>query len=167
MAYQKDGPHSTLGPDPKTGGFKKGFLAALDGSDALHTHHEQPHVVRGMEHQAADGSLARTSKAAKLHPDTPTHLGMRSRTSSLPGMLHLTDVHGVPDAVQPNVLDPLAPSQAGKRLNPLRVHDAMNSARQASAMFNGDDVLAEGIAASGPDHPVNMAAKLPESTEEH
>lgn len=137
MAVSKHGPVSTLGPS-HSGGFKKGFLAKPDGSDALMTHHEQPHVARGMEHQDGKG-LARKSTAAKLHPHTPVHVGMRSRTSLLPGMLTMTDVNGVPDAANPNPLDVMTPSQAGKRLPPPKVHDGMTAQQIANARFNGED----------------------------
>ncbi len=169
MAYNKNGPHSTLGPS-HTGGAKPGFFAKPDRSDALHTHHEQPHIVRGQEHAAADGSLARTSKIAKLHPHVPVGLGQRSRTSPLPGMLTMTDVHGVPDAANPSPLDVVTPSQAGKRLSPPKVHDGCKTAPGFVADHRlaegADAVMREGIAAAEPDHPVKMAARLPQATTE-
>lgn len=160
MAYNKDGPHSTLGPG-HDGGFKNGFFAKPDGSDALHTHHTPAHVARGMEKQQTDNlGLARASRVGKRHVNVPVHWGHRSRTSPLPGMLTVNDVNGAPDAVQPNLRDPLTPSQAGKHLPTPKIHPSMIH-REASACLNGEDVLREGIAAAGSDHPVTMAARLP------
>jgi hypothetical protein len=174
MAYNKNGPHSTLGPDPKSGSPKDGFFAKPDGSDAPHTHHEQPHYVRGQERQQSDNlGLARASKAGKHLPDVPVALGQRSRTSPLPGMLTMTTVEGVPDAANPNPLDVMTPSQAGKRLDPLRVHSAFNrgSADDYQRGQMAEVVMGEAIEGSrDSQHPANMAkrsaAALPASTEE-
>jgi len=190
MAYQKDGPHSTLGPSHR-GEAKPGFFAKPDGSDALLTHHnpraarigdkpEPAHERFGHRGHAVgavvDGKIVRARGAvdvqprhgkSKVLPDVPVHLGHRSRTSPLPGMLHLTDVHGVPDAANPNPLDVMTPSQRGKRQPPTYVHDGMTAEQIANARFNGEAVLREGIAASEPDHPARMAATLPESTSEN
>lgn len=170
MAYNKNGPHSTLGPDPKSGGPKDGFFAKPDGSNALLNHHEQPHIARGIEHRASGGGLARTSKVGKYHPHVPVGLGQRSRTSPLPGMLTMTNVSGAPDAANPNPLDVMTPSQAGKRLSPPKVHDGCKTApgfvADHTLAESANAVMREGIAAAEPDHPVKMAARLPQATTE-
>lgn len=181
MAHNKDGPHSTLGPDPKTGGFKPGFFAR-PGEAGLMMHHTQDRTNEHAAHQATAhrtrhtelGPIThfngRTGGRPKAHVPVSPHLGMRSRTSPLPGMLTVNDVNGAPSEPQPNVLSPHTPSQQGKRQPPTYVHSGMTDQQRANARFNGEDVLHEGIAEAGPDHPVNMAkrfaASLPQSTEE-
>jgi hypothetical protein len=189
MAVSKHGPVSVHGPDSH-GGFKKGFLANEDGSDALHTHHRparQHDMPDATAHDYAghrghpvgavvNGKIVRAPGAVdiqprggkpKAHLNVSEHLGMRSRTSPLPGMLTINDVNGAPDAVAPNPLDVMTPSQAGKRQPPTFVHDGMTAKQIAAATLNGEDVLREGIAAADPYHPARLGATLPESTTEN
>lgn len=176
MAYNKNGPHTTIGPD-YYGGFKKGFLAE-SAAGALHTHHPQDRTAEHVAHQATAHRArhaelgpqtqynGRSGGRPKAHVNVSEHLGMRSRTSPLPGMNTMTDVHGAPDAANPNPLDVMTPSQAGKRQPPTYVHSGMTDQQRANARFDGEAVLREGIAAAGPDHPARMAASLPQATSE-
>ncbi len=166
------GNKSTLGPG-HDGKPKPGFIAKEDGSDAIHTHHQQPHAVRGQERQQSDNlGLARASRAGKHHVDVPVHLGHRSRTSPLPGMQHLTDVNEAPVADAPNVLDPLTPSQYGKRLPAPAIHDGMKTAPDYAHDHAGSAaaVMNEAHAAAAPDDVANLGRRigsLPESTTEN
>jgi hypothetical protein len=88
-------------------------------------------------------------------------------------MVQTSDVSGAADAVQPNVLDPLTPSQRGKRLDPLRVHSAFNrgSADDYERGQMAGAVMDEAIEGSrDSQHPANMAkrfaASLPQATTE-
>jgi hypothetical protein len=72
--------------------------------------------------------------------------GQRSRTSPLPGMLKMTDVHGVPVADAP---DPLDPTLAGKHEPPVMIHDGMTRQQIAGATFNGEQILREAMGNEG------------------
>lgn len=72
--------------------------------------------------------------------------GHRSMTSPLPGMQHMTNVHGVPVADAP---DPLDPTLAGKHEPPVYVHPGMTRKQIAGASFNGEDILKEAMGNTG------------------
>lgn len=128
---------------------------AQPGDKVLATHHTAANVARGMEHQAADGSIARTSSTPKLHLDVPLHSGMTPMQQQLRGMGHA--VGSAPDASAANPLDPTTVSKCEK---PLMTHPGMTRQQNDAALFNGERVLDEGIAVSGSDHPANMAKRI-------
>jgi hypothetical protein len=123
---------------------------ARPGDKVLSTHHAAP-VARGMEHQAADGSIARTGTTGKIQPDTPIHSGMTPMQQQLRGMGHA--VGSAPDASAANPLDPTVP---GKRMSPTMVHPGMTWQQNFNATLNGEDIFAEALDCAEPDHPAKL-----------
>ncbi len=162
------GNNSLIGVD-HTGASKPGARVPPDHPQATLAAHSVK-LATGMQDQTeVKTTLGKTPKIKDALTLAPAiRDGMRSRTSPLPGMQHMTDVSGVPSEPQPNVLSPHTPSQQGKRLGQVPIHDAMRAAPDFEHDHGGSAaaVLNEGIAAGGADHPANMAARLPESTTE-
>lgn len=113
---------------------------------AAHSRHGQP------------GNIARDGGKPKHTYDVRPAAGMHRVTGTNEGAPVITTLQSIPDASNPNYLDP---TKQGKRLSPAAVHPSMKSGAVDShgslgSEHNpqvGDQVLSEGLRHAGPDHP--------------
>jgi len=166
------GNKSLIGVD-HTGASKPGARVPPDHPQATLVAHSVK-LATGMQNQTeVKTTLGKTPKIKDALTLAPAiRDGMRSRTSPLPGMQHMTDVSGVPSEPQPNVLSPHTPSQAGKRLPTPAIHDGMKTAPDYAHDHAGSAaaVMNEAHAAAAPDDVANLERRigsLPQSTTEN
>jgi hypothetical protein len=113
---------------------------------------------RTKEHlNSQDKDIARKSSRPKVHVN-PIHPGMTDQQYAEAGTKHV--VYGAPDASSGSPLDTLSASQSGKRLVKAPIHNGMVG-HAAIDTDNGDQIMAEGAACAGPDHPNNLGRKRP------
>jgi hypothetical protein len=107
----------------------------------------QSHGI-GADAPASGGNIARDSSRGKRVQPTPVAAGMHRVTGSNEGAPVVTTLDRIPDASNPNALDP---TRTGKTFAPVQVSPGMNAAKHARAVGIGQMILAQAFANSAAD----------------